>query len=88
MMFEGLNPDGSAAGTALLVPGESDHPEPSWSDHGFVAYDDDLDEDESYFLESEDEEDDSYEDDDIEDFDDEEDESLVESDDLDDDDDL
>lgn len=86
MMFEGLN--AAEAGTALLVPGESDHDEPCWSDYGVVAYDDDLDEDESYFLESEDEEDDDYEDDDIEDFDDEEDESLDDSDNLDDDDDL
>lgn len=88
MLFEGLSTDWTSGSTALLIPGESDHPQPEWSDHSAVAYDDDLDEDESYFLESDDEEDDDFADDEADDFDDDDDDSLDTDADQDDDDDL
>lgn len=88
MMFEGLSTDWTEGGTAVLTPGESDPTQPDWSDYSVVAYDDDLDEDESYFLESDDEEDDDFSDDEGDDFDDDEDESFDDDADSDDDDDL
>ncbi len=85
MMFSGHHDDRSD--TALLEPGAPEEPSP-WSDHTVVAFDDDLDEDESYFLESDDEDDDEYEADDSDDFDDEDEEAGEAEPDLDDDDDL
>lgn len=58
------------------------------SDHAVLAYDDDLDEDESYFLESDDEEDDEYEDDDAEELGDDDAEDVDTEVEADDDDDL
>ena len=84
MTFEAPNTDWSDAGAALLVPDRAD---PCWSDHATLAYDDDLDEDESYFLETDDEEDDEFEDD-ADEFDDEDDEEVDTDSDVDDDDDL
>ena len=88
MMFEGLSTDWTGGSAAVLIPGEADHSQPDWSDHAVVAYDDDLDEDESYFLESDDEEDDDFSDDEADDFEDDDDDSLDTDTDQDDDDDL
>lgn len=85
MMFAGHTDDWSD--TALLEPGVAEESSP-WSDHTVVAFDDDLDEDESYFLESDDEDDDEFAGDDADEFEDDEEEGVEADPDLDDDDDL
>ena len=86
MMFDGMNGWEDQAGTALLEIPQSE--KPRWSDTAVIAYDDDLDEDESYFLEADDDEDDDYDDDVDEEFEEEYEEELDAGDDSDDDDDL
>lgn len=85
MMFAGHTDDWSD--TALLEPGTLEESSP-WSDHTVVAFDDDLDEDESYFLESDDEEDDEFEGEEGDEFEDDEEEGGEAEPELDDDDDL
>lgn len=90
MMFEERNGwstgVGSDAGVALLDAPESE--KPVWTATEFVAYDDDMDEDESYFLEADDDEDEGFEDDEGEEFEEEYEDDFEGGDDGDDDDDL
>ncbi|GEM_PF-3381480 len=95
MTLEGMDGWDDRGGTALLgenAPAAPASEKPAWMTEpgaGVVAgVDDDLDEDESYFLESDDDDDDDYDDDYDDDFDDDDDEEDVdiESDDDDDDD--
>ena len=62
-------------------------PEPAWSDHPPIAIDEEIDEDEAYFLGDEDDDDDiDYDDDEFDEFDDELEEDLDEAPETDDDD--
>lgn len=86
MMFDGMNGQEDQNGVALLDAPSSENP--WWAQPTVVGYDDDLDEDESYFLEADDDEDDDYDDDVDEEFEEEYEEELDGGDDSDDDDDL
>lgn len=90
--WEGFEMDTAPGGTALMAPPahteDTESENPAWALTP-LAYDDDLDEDESYFLEADDDEDDDdgYDDDEGGDYEDE-DEDLSPDTDTDDDDDL
>ncbi len=81
------NGDLSASGTALLEPDHLETNAPSWSENIAVCdVDDDLDDDEAYFLDDEEDEDDDYSDDYDDDGFEEEDYDTDSDDDFDDDD--
>ncbi|MEM9374079.1 MAG: hypothetical protein AAGA55_10590 [Planctomycetota bacterium] len=79
MTFDEMSPWEGDSGIAVLevspaLPGSE---KPGWSEGLVAGVDDDLDEDESYFLEADDDEDDDYDDDYDDDFDDDDDEDEV-----------
>jgi len=75
--------------TMTPVPGPWLHPSPAWSDHPALMLDEELDEDEAYFLGDEDDDDDDdddmdFDDDEFDEFDDDLEEELDAEDDEDD----
>jgi len=79
MAFEGMNYWGGSGGSALLeqepvLPGSE---KPEWATHPIAGVDDDLDGDESYFLEvDDDDDDDDYDEDADDDLDDDDDDEV------------
>ncbi len=55
--------DQPCTGTALLEPGHTREGAPLWSENPVCDIDDDLDDDEAYFLDDEDDDDDDFSDD-------------------------